>query len=147
MACLKVTLREGSSSVFASDCTANLRRLLREKSKGLRADEDAACRVCQKALVHGNVRQVDEIMPVTDVHCLSGITEKKPARPGEIILFFCGHYFHQPCLEARLKEITDYYSKRKKSTPKGKYGRPPLGTWSFCFVDGKPVTEGLSSSR
>lgn len=75
---LQISLREGCKRILVKDSVSLLQRLSKVQQKGVSADDETKCPVCQGTVIAEDAK-----------------------RASHIVVFFCKHIYHEDCLPAR----------------------------------------------
>ncbi|KAK2570430.1 Vacuolar protein sorting-associated protein 41-like protein [Acropora cervicornis] len=75
---LQISLREGCKKILVKDSVSLMQRLSKVQQKGVSADEETKCPVCQGTVIAEDVKSASHV-----------------------VVFFCKHIYHEDCLPAR----------------------------------------------
>ncbi|XP_067021435.1 vacuolar protein sorting-associated protein 41 homolog isoform X2 [Acropora muricata] len=75
---LQISLREGCKKILVKDSVSLMQRLSKVQQKGVSADEETKCPVCQGTVIAEDVKSASHV-----------------------VVFFCKHIYHDDCLPAR----------------------------------------------
>ncbi|KAJ1977683.1 Vacuolar protein sorting-associated protein 41 [Dimargaris xerosporica] len=142
---LQVSLRRGCEKILSADCIRFSDHLRRCQRLGIAVDAHAVCLVCQTVIlpVMDDERSSTPPSPSAPWAPLSMLGPSPPPMHMPLLVFFCGHAFHDKCL-IRPDILQKIHASSATTTNRGTGGKGSRTLASFVSPEGKP-TDALHS--